>query len=344
MTKDELLKKCVDRGVADKNVVESVSHLLYVYLLSALQKGQRVEVPGFGTFGTRVVGVKRARRIPFFEADVDFSERVNERYKSLKSLVLGTYHLIPAIGEVSYKGRDEQPEMVTEMGGKEIVLDTRHEASVEEFENAVRQVDEKRQTKEKPSMPQFNLKDEATEGGVKQRESETTPRLREAGAGQGGGGMIGRILLGVAVLALIAVGLQYFGIIKFWGTGPQTGDPTTPATETVAPPKEEAPPPAVVTPTPRIETPTPVRSQISPGTGNFTVQVSSWISRGKATEEADRLSAAGMSAFVEEGIVDGTARFRVRVGRYATRREAAENAARLSEQLEDGAWVTRVGL
>ena len=79
------------------------------------------------------------------------------------------------------------------------------------------------------------------------------------------------------------------------------------------------------------------------GSGDYTVQVSSWQSRTKADQEVTRLSNAQFDAFVEEGTVEGDRWYRVRVGRYQTQGEAGEAAARLGQLLEDGAWVTRVG-
>jgi nucleoid DNA-binding protein len=134
MNREDLLRKCVDRGVADETSVGTVSHLFYVYLLSALQKGQRVEIPRFGTFGTRVVGVQRARKMPYFEAEKEFSDKVNERYRELKYLLLGRYELVAAAGEEEYRGKDIAHDALVDQVGKETLLDTGRDITLEEYE------------------------------------------------------------------------------------------------------------------------------------------------------------------------------------------------------------------
>ncbi len=133
MNRDDLLKRCVDRRVAHETSVVAVSHLFYVYLLSALKRGQQVEVPNFGTFGTRIVGVKRQRRMPYFEMESDLSEKVNERYRNLKTLLVGKYELISTEGEVEYGGKETPYDPLAERLGKEIVLDTYRELTAEQF-------------------------------------------------------------------------------------------------------------------------------------------------------------------------------------------------------------------
>ncbi|MEK7251130.1 MAG: hypothetical protein AAB209_11990, partial [Bacteroidota bacterium] len=133
MNRDDLLKRCVDRRVAHETSVVAVSHLFYVYLLSALKKGQQVEMPSFGTFGTHMVGVKRQRRMPFFEVEKDLAEKVNERYGNLKTLLVGKYELVPVEGEVEYTGRPPKYDSLVERVGKEVVLDTDREIGVDEF-------------------------------------------------------------------------------------------------------------------------------------------------------------------------------------------------------------------
>jgi hypothetical protein len=81
----------------------------------------------------------------------------------------------------------------------------------------------------------------------------------------------------------------------------------------------------------------------SSGTGTYTVQVSSWTSKGMAEQEASRLTAAGMNAFVEDAVIAGENWYRVRVGRYATSREAKEAADQLAKSLDGNIWVARTG-
>ena len=133
MNRDELLKRCVDRRVAHETSVVAVSHLFYVYLLSALKKGQRVEVPNFGTFGTHIVGVKRQRRLPFFEVENDLADKVNERYRNLKPLVVGRFELSSVDAETEYEGKEPPYDPIVEGFGKEILFDTSRDFTVDEF-------------------------------------------------------------------------------------------------------------------------------------------------------------------------------------------------------------------
>src|SRR5512143_3978358 len=99
----EVLKRVAARGVAAEAEIGAVSRLLYVQLLSSLQRGQTVEVPGFGIFGTRVAGVKKIRKIPYFQPSPDLARRANARFRDLKPLVVGSYRQVPAAGEVEYR-------------------------------------------------------------------------------------------------------------------------------------------------------------------------------------------------------------------------------------------------
>jgi cell division septation protein DedD len=78
------------------------------------------------------------------------------------------------------------------------------------------------------------------------------------------------------------------------------------------------------------------------GVGDYTVQVSSWMTRSKADGEASRLIGGGMDAFVERSSIAGETWHRVRVGRYTTRKEAAAAASRLQDMLENHIFVARV--
>jgi cell division protein FtsN len=133
MNRDDLLKRCVDRRVAHETSVVAVSHLFYVYLLSALKKGQQVEVPNFGTFGARIVGVKRQRRMPYFDVENELAEKVNERYRSLKTRLVGKYELTPVEGEVEYEGKEPPYDPLAAKMGKEVVLDTYRDITPEQF-------------------------------------------------------------------------------------------------------------------------------------------------------------------------------------------------------------------
>jgi len=365
MTQDELLKKCVDRGVADETTVTAVSHLFYVFLLSALQRGQRVEIPDFGTFGTRVVGVKRSRKMPFFEPDSELAEQVNERYRELKYVVIGKCEITPLVGETAYEGKEAPYDSLVEQIGKQKVLDTHHDVLPEEYIADVRRKDQlgppteeyiidMRQKdrltpqREKPSMPKFNLKEEGAEGEPGKEAPAPQPHLHEAEEG-GGMNSLTKVLIAVALLVIVTLALHFFGIIRLWGPGPAKEVALPEPVPTIMPQEQKPLAGADTTPVPGVVTPTPVPVEkprpaiVASGTGNFTVQVSSWLSRSKADEEVSRLVGAGLDAFVEEGAVGGAQRHRVRVGRYTTQKEAGEAAARLREILENGAWVARVG-
>jgi cell division protein FtsN/nucleoid DNA-binding protein len=350
MNRDDLLKKCVDRGVADETSVGAVSHLFYVYLLSALQKGQRVEVPSFGTFGTRVVGVKRARKMPYFEVEQELADIVNERYRHLKYLIVGKYELIPTLIEEEYKGREAPYDVSAEQVGKEKVLDTYREISAEEYERHLAAEKVPTPSKEKKLMPKLNLKGEEMEGVPEPTEPEqmAPPTLRQLPGGKGPSPLL-QVVLAVVVLGALTFALNYFGVIHLWGKkAPQVVEALPePA---VKPPVEEkkVEVPAAPTPTPApVPTPTPVQKPkpATPpaGTGNYTVQVSSWMSKAKANAEAERLTQGGFSAFVQDAVVGGERRYRVRIGRYSTQKEAAAAAQHLQEMLEDGFWVAKVG-
>jgi septal ring-binding cell division protein DamX/nucleoid DNA-binding protein len=354
MNREDLLKKSVDRGVADETSIGTVSHLFYVYLLSALQRGQRVEIPNFGTFGTRVVGVKRARKMPYFEPEKELADKVNDRYTELKYLVLGKYELIPALGEEEYGGKEAPHDSIVDHIGKEILVDTHRDVTIEEYERSLAASKSVKTTEEKPLMPKLNLKDEGMEPETTPMEDEQPtappPTLRTAATGGSGPSPLMQVLIAVVVLGALTFALNYFDVIHLWGKKApavvealpeaeiSTQVPETPKAATITP----------VTPTPmpvppsKVETPNLGVPASSAG-GKYTVQVSSWMTPSKANEEVNRLSTAGFDAFVEDGNVSGEKWYRVRVGRYATEKEAAAAASQLQQMLENGIWVARVG-
>jgi len=222
-------------------------------------------------------------------------------------------------------------------------------------------------------MPRLNLKDDGMEEEPLPLDSDKPmsppPTLRDVGGGGGGGGR-SVLLLIIAILVVLAAAvfaLNYFKVIKLWGkkapataqlSGDLAGESVPPASgssempppdlgtgaQTTAP--EPTPEPApepmpAAEPTPTIDHPKPAVS--TSGTGNYTIQVSSWESRSKADKEAAKLTSAGYTAFVEEATVGAQTWYRVRVGHYATTKEAREAAAELSKIAEAGAWVARVG-
>jgi septal ring-binding cell division protein DamX len=356
MNRDDLLKKCVDRGVADEAIVGTVSHLFYVYLLSALQKGQRVEIPNFGTFGTRVVGVKRARKMPFFEAEKELADKVNERYSELRYVVLGKYELTPALGDEEYTGKEAPHDSIVDQMGKETLVDTHRDVTIEEYERSLAASKGVTSFKEKPLMPKLNLKDEGTEPETtppleEEQPTSPPPTLRTSSTREGGLSPLLQVLIAVVALGALTFALNYFGVIHLWGKKAPAVIETIPDREfaEVAPDTVKAATSVPETPTPT-PTPTPSKTEkprpvapVSSSGGRYTVQVSAWMTPSKANEEVQRLTVAGFDAFVEEGTVSGETWYRVRVGRYANEKEAAVAASQLQQMLENGIWVAKVG-
>jgi nucleoid DNA-binding protein len=419
MNRDDLLKRCVDRRVAHETSVVAVSHLFYVYLLSALKKGQRVEVPNFGTFGTHIVGVKRQRRMPFFEVENELAEKVNERYKNLKTLLVGKYELVPVQGEVEYEGKEPPYDPLAGQLGKEVVLDTYRDVSAEEYQtkeltaplpsiapekttppvlmppptpiaSEATEEESASSSKEKKLMPKLNLRGEGMESeSVAPQEAPTEPvmppepppTLRDISASSGPSPLL-QILLGLLILGAITFALNHFGIIHLWGKKA----PVVQKTEESLPPVVQPPPQTEQSTTEQKEpTPTPDNKQTTPtgtqqetkvppvtkqeeqkkppvtqpkveekkeppqppvrtpsGTGEFTVQVSSWPTRKDADRVITRLSGSGFDAYVSEGLVKGRKWFRVRVGRFESSGAAQAAAAKLKSVNENGVWVTKV--
>jgi cell division protein FtsN/nucleoid DNA-binding protein len=382
MNREDLLKKCVDRGVADETSVGTVSHLFYVYLLSALQRGQRVEVPNFGTFGTRVVGVKRARKMPYFDPGDELSAKVNSRYVELRSLLLGKYELSPAAGEEEYSGAEPQFDPIVDQVGKEVVVDTHREVTIEEYERSLAASRTDKPSKEKQLMPKLNLKDEGKEPDVPSTEGEDaipSESIEEALVkSRRSLSPIIQVVIAVVVLGTLTFALNYFKVIHLWGKKvpevietvpepdmsmqvpettqsateqPQQSAHQTPATTQEPTPKPTVPKQTQATTPPPKQTPKPVTPHQTPAAtlppskagGRFTIQVSSWQTTSKAREQVNRLVAGGYDAFVEESVVAGETRYRVRIGHYATEREAATASAALQQVLDNGLWVARTG-
>lgn len=277
MNRDDLLKRCVDRRVAHETSVVAVSHLFYVYLLSALKKGQRVEVPNFGTFGTHIVGVKRQRRLPFFEVENDLADKVNERYRNLKPLVVGRFELTPVENEVEYEGKEPPYDPIVQGFGKEILFDTSRDITAEEFRQheqgmattpetpkqrtltPVRKEAEESATprkeiiapeyapasKEKKLMPKLNLRGEGMEtppsmGAGSESEPvqpSAPPPTLRELSPPSSPSPILQIVLVLLAIAALTFALNHFGIVHLWGTK----TPPAPATEEPLPPAVQPP-------------------------------------------------------------------------------------------------------
>jgi cell division protein FtsN len=108
-------------------------------------------------------------------------------------------------------------------------------------------------------------------------------------------------------------------------------------------------PPDTTFNTPTTEPPADLPPQESPKPqvvvedGKYTVQVSSWQTRRRAEEDAERYAAKGFNAYVQEANIPskGGRWYRVRVGRYATQGDAEQMASQLAGLLEAGFWVDR---
>jgi hypothetical protein len=207
-------------------------------------------------------------------------------------------------------------------------------------------------------MPKLNLRDDGFEEESNPLDSDQNvappPTLREVGV-SGGGGSSSTILTVLLLVAVVAGGvfaLNYFKVIHLWGK-------RTPKVSTEAV-TEQLPPPETTVPgantTDQGSTAPASRSthkseaaqarKFTPppsGSGNFTVQVSSWTSKEMAEKEASRLSSAGMSAFVEDAVIAGENWYRVRVGRYASSKEAKEAADQLAKSVDGQIWVAKAG-
>jgi len=207
------------------------------------------------------------------------------------------------------------------------------------------------------------------------------PTLREVGV-SGGGGKSSTLLTAILLLVVVAGGvfaLNYFKVIHLWGkripkisneaisdqlpppespaSGASTDQGASPAPAEATPtPEPNVEPSATAAPpvsTPAVTAPAPSRSSraaeqapkfVPPpsGSGSYTVQVSSWTSKDAADREASRLSAAGMSAFVEDAVIAGENWYRVRVGRYGSSKEAKQAADQLATSMEGQIWVAKV--
>jgi len=208
------------------------------------------------------------------------------------------------------------------------------------------------------------------------------PTLREVGVSGGGGksSTLLTALLLLVVVAGGVFALNYFKVIHLWGkrtaritneaisdqlpppempaaaastdqgANPAPAGESTPTPEPNVEPSATAAPPTAV---PSAAAPAPSRptraAEQAPkfvpppsGSGNYTVQVSSWTSKDAADREASRLTAAGLSAFVEDAVIAGENWYRVRVGHYASSKDAKDAADQLARSMEGQIWVAKV--
>ena len=223
-------------------------------------------------------------------------------------------------------------------------------------------------------MPKLNLRDDefAEEPGQFDSEAPVNmPTLRDVG-GEGSGrgaSVLVQIFIIVVLLGGITFALNHFNVIHLWGKKPaqvveQLPMPDAGADQTQSPaqttPEEKIPdqvPTPSVTPPQQTQAKTPVHEPPSQavvespkatppamGSGSFTVQVSAWLSKSKADNEATLLRDAGYQAYVDSKTVAGETWFRVRVGRYTTKNEAGEKSSQLQRMLEGRVFVTKADI
>ena len=91
MTKSELVEKLIEaNGVLSRKESELVVNIIFDSMCEALQKGEKVEIRGFGSFTIRERDAREARnpksgdvvsipakKTPFFKTGKDLRERVN---------------------------------------------------------------------------------------------------------------------------------------------------------------------------------------------------------------------------------------------------------------------------
>ena len=91
MTKSELVEKLIEaNGVLSRKESELVINIIFDSMCEALQKGEKVEIRGFGSFTIRERDAREARnpksgdvvsipakKTPFFKTGKDLRERVN---------------------------------------------------------------------------------------------------------------------------------------------------------------------------------------------------------------------------------------------------------------------------
>jgi cell division protein FtsN len=334
--------------VAAETDIGAVSRLFYVHLLSALQRGQNVEVPRFGTFGTRIAGVKKIRKIPYFESAPELTGKANQRFRDLKYLLIGTYQQIPAFGEAEFTGKVPPYDPLVDTIGKERILDTRNEVTPQEYEQLASETERPQQKQEGMAMPRLNLRDEGMEGEPVVQESgkETgaPPTLREVGGGGGGLSPLVMALLALIVLGAGVFALNYFKVIHLWGkraaqVTEAISEPAIPAPETTVPGTTTEPGGTPSTTAGQAATPSPATTEPSPAVTEpaaATPTPAATTPTPAAPPEKHVRPAPSVSA-----PPSGTGGFTVQVSSWASRAKAEKEVGRLSSSgfeafVEDG--------
>jgi len=90
MNKSDLIEQLTEKTKKTHKQVEEVVNLIFDSLTTALVKGERIEIRGFGSFVSRSYGAYRGRnprtnesievkpkRLPFFKVGKELKERVD---------------------------------------------------------------------------------------------------------------------------------------------------------------------------------------------------------------------------------------------------------------------------
>lgn len=93
MNKSELIEKVSERVNLTKKKAEEVVHLIFDTMMSALVRGDRVEIRGLGSFVVRTYGAYKGRnprtgesievrpkKLPFFKVGKELKKRVDEGF------------------------------------------------------------------------------------------------------------------------------------------------------------------------------------------------------------------------------------------------------------------------
>ena len=190
-------------------------------------------------------------------------------------------------------------------------------------------------------MPNLNVKGESSRPS--------------AGEGTGGGGGIPKVVL-IVLIAIVAVGgflfvLNTTGVVKLWGK-------KKPAHAVVNIPAQTPPPvkdtvktkPAKVMKAAdtasamqknlaKLESKSTDKGTMVMGTGDYTIQLSSWLSKENADAQAATFSNAGFDAFVSHR----GGYFTVNVGRFESRKKAKAKAESMAHMLESMYVIAKVG-
>jgi len=285
-----------------------------------------------------VIGVKKARRMPYFEVEKDLADRVNERFRQLKTLVVGKFEMTPLLAEQEYTGKESPFDVRLEGLGKEMLLDTQKEVPVEEYELTAQQT-QVSPPKEKELMPKLNLRDqEMEEEGLPPKPEEGVeepivppPTLRELPRERRFSPLL-QIIAALLAIAAIIFGLNQFGVIHLWGKKAPVVE-SLPEPEITPPSQAPAEQPAGTGVEPKDGTTTPAEVEPTPLP---TIPKAGEVSAKKATPAAEREPAVRQKpkptpgAAAPAGLPPGEGKYTVQVSSWASRAKADAQVAEFS--------------